>query len=516
LPVKRTGHQYYPKEQLWGVKEMPGQKINSTQVRLYMNLRKEGYIQSIAAAKSGFCERSARKIEKRGYCVAPVKRKESTRADPFAEIWEQELVPMLEKEPRLQAKTLLEVLQQKYSEKFPNKLLRTLQRRVKKWRALYGPDKEVIFRQNHPPGWQGLSDFTDASKLGITIQKQPFDHLIYHYRLAFSGWAYAEVILGGESFPALMEGLQNALWHCGGVPETHRTDSLSAAFKNLSKQEDLTEGYREFCAHYSMEPTRNNRGVSHENGTIEASHRHLKTRIDQALMIRGSRDFDSTFAYRQFVRELVTFHNRRIHKEYLEELAHLQALPIRKTTDYAEERVPVTNSSTILVKSVVYSVPSRLIGETLKVHLYDDRLECFIGGDQVIVLQRKRRKKSYERQINYRHLIEALVRKPGALKNYIYKEAFFPTLAFKQAWELLNKRHDSNRACKEYVMILKQASKGQNEEIVNAFLEKRLTEKKAITARDIQNLLSPELDKLPQRDLHCETLDSYAILGSGK
>ena len=133
--------------------------------------------------------------------------------------------------------------------------------------------------------------------------------------MAFSGWAYAEVILGGESFPALMEGLQNALWHCGGVPQTHRTDSLSAAFKNLTKQEDLTENYQEFCAHYGMEPTRNNRGVSHENGTIESSHRHLKTRIDQTLMIRGSRDFDSVNAYRQFIREIVTSHNQRIHKE---------------------------------------------------------------------------------------------------------------------------------------------------------------------------------------------------------
>jgi hypothetical protein len=481
-----------------------------------MNLRKEEYTQQTASAKSGFCERSARNIEKREYCVAPSKQKGSTRVDPFAEVWQQELVPMLEKEPRLQAKTLLEALQKKHSGKFPEKSLRTLQRRVKKWRALYGPDKEVIFRQNHPPGWQGLSDFTDASKLGVTIQKQPFDHLLYHYRLAFSGWAYAEVILGGESFPALMEGLQNALWHCGGVPQTHRRDSLSAAFKNLTKQEDLTEGYQEFCSYYGMEPTRNNRGVSHENGTIESSHRHLKTRIDQTLMIRESRDFDSVDTYRQFIREIVTSHNRRIHKEYMEERAYLRTLPSRKTTDYAEERVSVTNSSTILVKGVVYSVPSRLIGETLKIHLYDDRLECFVGGDQVIVLQRKRRKKNYEKQINYRHLIAALVRKPSALKNYIYKEAFFPTLAFKQTWELLNQQHDLSKACREYVMILKEAAKGQNEEIVNVFLEKRLTMNKVIRSKDVQDLFGSEMDNLPRGDLHCESLDSYAILGGGQ
>lgn len=495
---------------------MPGRKINLIQVKLYMNLRKEGYTQQVAAAKSGFSESTARRIEKRGYSVALSPKRGSTRIDPFADVWEQELVPMLEKEPRLQANTLLEVLQQKYADRFPDKLLRTLQRRVKKWRALCGPSKEVIFRQNHPPGWQGLSDFTDAGKLGVTIQKQPFDHLLYHYRLAFSGWAYAEVILGGESFPALLEGLQNALWHCGGVPKTHRTDSLSAAFKNLRKQEDLTEGYKEFCAHYGMEPTRNNKGVSHENGTIEASHRHLKSRIEQALMIRGSSDFDSIDSYRQFVRELVASHNRRIKKEHLEELAHLQDLPSRKTTDYAEERAPVTNSSTVLVKGVVYSVPSRLVGETLKVHLYDNRLECFVGGDRVIVLDRKRRNKSYERQIDYRHLIFSLVRKPGALKNYIYKEAFFPTLAFKQTWEHLNQQHDSNKACKEYVMILKEAARGQNEEIINAFLEKRLGESKTITAKEIQELFSSKMDTLPQGELPCESLECYAVLGGGQ
>lgn len=494
---------------------MPGRKINESQVKLYMNLRKEGYTQQTSAAKAGFSERSARNIEKRGYHVAPTPIRGSTRADPFTNVWETELVPMLEKEPRLQAKTLLEELQKKYIDNYPDKLLRTLQRRVKKWRALCGPSKEVIFRQKHPPGWQGLSDFTDATGLGVTIQSQPFNHLLYHYRLAFSGWAYVEVILGGESFPALMESLQNALWHCGGVPKTHRTDSLSAAFKNIRKKDDLTEGYEEFCAHYGMEPTRNNKGISHENGTIESAHRHLKNRIEQALMIRGSKEFESIEEYRQFVREIVIAHNRRIHKEYLEELAHLQDLPERKTTDYAEERAPVTNSSTILVKGVIYSVPSRLIGETLKVHLYDNRLECFVGGERIIVLERKRKNKNYERQIDYRHLIATLVRKPSAMKNYIYKEAFFPTLAFKQVWEQLNQQHGSHKACKEYVMILSQAAKGQNEEIINAFLEKKLLENKEISSREVQDLFSSEKEHLPQGDLPCESLESYAVLGGG-
>lgn len=496
---------------------MPGQRINQVQIGVYMKQRKEGKSQITSAAKAGFSERSARNIEQRGFQPAQTQHNWPTRKDPFEAVWNKELVPMLEAQPRLQAKTLLEHLQRQYVGQFPDKLLRTLQRRVKKWRALHGPDKEVIFRQNHPPGWQGLSDFTATQKLKITIAGEPLNHLLYHYRLAYSGWEYAEVVLGGESFTALTENIQNALWQCGGAPRTHRTDSLSAAFKNLSRKThtDLTKGYEEFCTHYGMEPTRNNRGVSHENGTIESAHRHLKSRIDQALMIRGSRDFTSLNDYRQLVRELISTHNRRIQKEYLEELAYLNPLPKRKATDYTEERVRVTNSSTILLKGVLYSVPAKLVAETIKVHLYDDRLECFVGGCHVVDLPRKHKNRRHERQINYKHLVEAMIKKPTSFKNYIYKEAFFPTLAFKQTWELLKSHHDSYRACKEYLTILREAAKGENESVVNDFLELCLTEQRKVTAKEVQALFSHKSKELPSREVACDTLASYEILMTG-
>lgn len=496
---------------------MPGKKINRIQIELYMKYRKEKRTQKVSAAKAGFSERSSRNIAQRDFQPAKAKRNWLTKKDPFETVWDKELVPMLEKHPSLQAKTLLEDLQQRYPDAYPDKLLRTLQRRVKKWKALYGPEKEVLFRQQHPPGWQGLSDFTTMQELNITILEQPLEHILYHYRLAYSGWEHAEVILGGESFTALAEGLQNALWHCGGVPETHRTDSLSAAFKNLSPKakSDLTKGYEEFCKHYGMQPTRNNRGVSHENGSIESSHRHLKSRIAQALLLRGSRDFASLDDYRHFIRELISRHNRRIYKEYLEELSYLQSLPERKTTDYVEERVVVTHSSTFLLKGVLYSVPSKLIGETLKIHLYDDRLECYIGTICVVELLRKRKNKRHEWQIDYRHLIEAMIRKPGSFTNYIYKEAFFPTFAFKQLWEHLGSHHDKHKACKEYLSILREAAKGDNEGIINEFLEHRLTKKELITAREIQELVNPLSEELPSRKVTCDELSSYQVLIAG-
>jgi len=496
---------------------MPGQKINQRQIGLYMKHRKEGKSQIVASTKSGFCERSARNIEHRDWKEAHHERHWKTREDPFEGVWEEDLVPKLEENPRLQAITLLEYLQDKYEGRFPNKQLRTLQRRVREWRAIHGPEKEVIFRQNHPPGWQGLSDFTSATSLGVTIGGELLEHNLYHYRLAFSGWAFAEVVLGGESFTALAENLQNALWACGGAPETHRSDSLSAAFKNLSREErdDQTSRYEDFCSHYGMEATRNNRGVSHENGSIESPHRHLKVDIDQALMIRGSRDFDSVAEYRQFVREVVNRGNRRIQKEYLEELAHLKDLPEGKTTDYAEERARVTSSSTILVKNVVYSVPSKLIGQVLKVHLYDDRLECFLGGVCVATLERKRMGKTRVHQIDYRHLIGALSRKPAAFKNYVYRDELFPTFAFRQTWEQLNHLYDHRKACKEYVAILKEAAQDDREQTVSLFLERKLSEGTVATALEVQHLFRPHVTDIPQIDNSCDNLSSYDLLITG-
>jgi hypothetical protein len=455
---------------------MSGRRITDHQIRLYMKSKQQGKTQIVAAAQAGFSERSARRIETHEFQSAKKKRNWKTRTDPFESVWQSELIPLLEAEPKLEAGTLLEELQRRYEGKYPDKLLRTLQRRVRQWKATSGPEKEVIFRQNHPPGWQGISDFTDAGELGINIRGEPLPHLLYHYRLSFSGWEYAQVVLGGESYTALAEGLQNAFWCSGGVPETHRTDSLSAAYKNCSDKtkEEFTESYRELCEYYHTDPTRNNKGVGHENGSIESPHRHLKNAIDQALMLRRSRDFDSIDAYRAFIREIVMQKNKRIGKRFVEEQAFLKELPERKTSDYSEDRVKVTCSSTISLKDIIYSVPSRLIGMTLKVHIYDDRLECYVGGDHVITLQRLRRNKKRLHHIDYRHVVGSLIRKPQAFRSYIYKEELFPTFAFRQVWELMEKELDGRQACREFVKILNEAAQPGCQEKVNDYLEECL------------------------------------------
>jgi hypothetical protein len=264
--------------------------VTEKQVGVYMSQREQGRIQTTAAAKAGIGERTGRRIEKGQSGRPPHRRGWHTRKDPFALVWESELVPLLKSSPKLQALTLLEELQRRYPGKYPNSRLRTLQRRVKAWRAHSGPDKEVMFRQVKVPGQLGLSDFTILKDVAITLAGEPFNHRLYHFRLAYSGWSFMSVVLGGESFSALAEGLANALAHLGGAPPfatsgEHRTDSLSAAFKNLSddEREDLTARYAALCAHYGMAASRNNLGEGHENGAIESPHGHLKRRIEQSL-----------------------------------------------------------------------------------------------------------------------------------------------------------------------------------------------------------------------------------------
>ena len=334
----------------------------------------------------------------------------------------------------------------------------TLERRMRTWRALNGPEQDVIFRQAHPPGRMGLSDFTDMADLGITIAGEPLDHRLYHFRLAFSGFEHAGVVLGGESFVALAEGLQNALWAVGGAPEQHRSDSLSAAFRNLAPdaQEDLTRRYEALCAHYGMTPTRNNPGLAHENGSIESPHGHLKKVIADELLLRGSRDFAGLTAYRRFIDEVVGRRNARLRKQIEIERAALEPLPARRTADWEEARVIVTSSGGFILRKVFHTVPSRFIGHWLNVRLYDDRLVCFLGSSEVATLRRGRSpdQQRHGHVVDYRHVIHALRRKPMALLDLVYRDQLFPRSAYARAFEALLAGEGEKRACRTMVGLL--------------------------------------------------------------
>lgn len=262
----------------------------------------QNYSQRTAAARAGFSKRSARRFDANP--TLPSNRKIAhgrTVADPLEGYWEDDLLPLLENDAALQAITLLRHLQGLHPLAFPDDhIRRTLERRVREWRALKGPERDIIFRQTPEPGYMAQSDFTHAEELGVTIAGQRFPHLLYHFVMVYGCWEHVGVVLGGESFTALAENLQQALWSLGGVPQNHRTDSLSAAFRNLSADQraDITKRYDAFVGHYGMEASRNNRGEAHEKGAVESQNRHLKTAIKQALILRGSCDFECVEDYR--------------------------------------------------------------------------------------------------------------------------------------------------------------------------------------------------------------------------
>lgn len=356
---------------------MPGRHVTDHQMRLFMKFRQNDVV-AIAAAKAGFSTATGYRISgDPGLPSQSDRHRGRRRPDPLAAIFDDEIVPLLRSAPGLRPIGIFEEMRRRHPDLAPG-IRRTMERRIRAWRAIHGPEQEIIFRQIHEPGRMGLSDFTDMADLGVSIAGVALDHRLYHFRLVWSGFEQAHVILGGESYVALAEGLQNALWALGGSPTEHRSDSLSAAFCNLDAdaRSDLTRRYDALCAHYGMTPTRNNRGVAHENGSVESAHGHLKAAIRDALLLRTSADFDDLAGYRRFVDETVAAKNRRNAARIDAERSHLQMLPDRRTCDYEETIVTVTSSSGFTLRKVFYSVPSRLIGHRLRVRLYDDRLTC--------------------------------------------------------------------------------------------------------------------------------------------
>lgn len=435
---------------------MPGQRITDKQVSKYKQLRAT-HSQETAAAKTGISVASGRRIE--AAVMLPSQRPPRhwrTREDPLAAVWESEVVPMLTAAPALMAVTVHEELQRRYPGCFGTPVLRTLQRRMRQWRAEHGGEREIFFAQEHPPGRLGLSDFTVADELGVIVSGIAFAHRLYQFAFAHSGWRHAYVVAGGESFQALACGLQNALWMAGGVPQEHRTDSLSAAYNNLAEQEELTRRYRELCEHYGMAASRNNLGQSHENGSIESRQGSLKKALDQALLLRGSREFADLAAYEQFVAEVVRRLNARCARGWEVERATLRPLPARRTADYEEIDARVSKYGLFTAKRAHYSVPSRLVGHRLKVRLYSAHVEAWLGGVKVFECERLYGSVAagHPKRIDWRHMLPALKRKPGAFARYVLREAMFPRSEYAQAWEAIGERLSERQACRLMVDLL--------------------------------------------------------------
>ena len=479
-----------------------------------MNARELGLSQQASSTIAEISERTGQRIDagrhraNRGSVI-----ERSIRRDPLAGVWESELEPMLRREPRLKPTTLFEYLQEQYPGQYPQ-VLRTLQRRVREWKALHGPEPDVMFMLKHAPGEMGLSDFTKLKGMTITINGKPFEHLIYHYRLAYSGWQYAQIIQGGESFVGLSEGLQNALAASGGAPQEHRTDSLSAAYRNSGghRTSELTRFYDDLCEHYRMVPTRNNTGKANENGSVESPHGHLKNRIKQLIYLRGSSDFECIADYQAVIDQAAAGLNRQCEAKYEAEKAVLQPLPKRRTADYEILSAKVSCHSTIDVRCILYSVPSRLMGQQIEIHLYHDRLVGYFARQQVFELARMRvagKGRRRGRCIDYRHLIGGLRKKPRAFLFCKWQNDLLPTAEFRQLWEQLKAQFERDQAAVLMVEALYIAATYDQEQAVADSLAEALA-KNQLTLSHLQQQFMPNaVAATPLIETQQHALDSY-------
>jgi hypothetical protein len=433
--------------------------VTDAQVRLLRQKRMEGKTQEAAGAAAGVSRRTEQRWE--GGTLPSERtrvRTWRTRADPFVAVWQGELVPLLEADERgvLEATTLMEVLEQRYPGRFPSGQVRTLQRRVRDWRALHGPEREVFFEQEHPPGREAQLDFTHATELGVTIGGELFVHLLFQLVLSFSGWRWVQIALG-ETFEALVAGLQGALWALGGVPAVVRHDNLSAATHELrhSAGRDLTQRFRHVLEHYGLTSTRIRPGEGHENGVAEQANDRLKSRLEQALVLRGSRDFARLGDYQSFIDEIVGRLNGRLGERVEQDREQLRPLPPAAIPSYTSFACTVRRWSTIRLGNRTYSVPSRLIGHRLEARQHPDVVEVYYRGRPIETMARLRGDRDH--RIDYRHVIWSLVRKPGAFARYRYREDLFPSLTFRRAYDALRERR-GERADIEYVRILHLAA----------------------------------------------------------
>ena len=351
-------------------------------------------------------------------------RQYRTRLDPFVDVW-AEVEQLLLAEPRLKAKTLFDDLLARHPGEFDDSTRRTFERRVASWRAIDGPNKPVFFPQDHHPGRFAASDFTVCNSLGVKIAGATFNHTLFHSVLTYSNVESVSLCFS-ESFEALSEGIQNAFWEFGGVPTQHRTDSLSAAVRNHSDRTTLTVRYAALMDHYGCVAQKTNARQPNENGDVESQNGHLKDRIDQAMLLRGSRDFASRDEYMTFVQEIVTRTNATRRQRFDEERTVLQSLPeSRLDTDDSLTGIRVSKSCTIHVRANTYSVPSRLIGCKVDVRISAETITVTHQGHEIQTMGRLVGKQAAS--INYRHVIDSLVRKPGAFADYRYREEMFPS-----------------------------------------------------------------------------------------
>jgi hypothetical protein len=458
----------------WDSRFLPGRVASQTeplnmitkqQYRQLMNTYQETGNVTISALKADVSAPTARKYLRAGQPPDEQQTKHTwrTRPDPLAGIWPH-AEAMLEDAPELEAKTLFEYLRERFSQAVEEKQLRTFQRRVQLWRLQHGPDQEVFFPQDWVPGRALQLDWTHAAELAVTIHGQPYDHLLCHGVLPHSNWEWA-TRCQSESLLSLRHGLQTTLQQLGKAPAELRVDNSSAATHRLGPgaERDFNTEFLSVCAHFHLRPQTIGIGRPNENGDVESSNGHLKRRLRQHLLLRGSRDFVSEAAYETFLERVLRQANGPRQAKLAEELAVMKPLPATLLSEYAEVICQVSAASTIRVKKVAYWVPARLIGQEVKVEVYENELKLYCGRQWLLSLPRHRGQRGVV--LDYRHVIDHLLRKPGAFAQYRYVEQLYPSPIFRQAYDRLVLTHGPRRGVVEYLRLLKLAGEVNEKDV---------------------------------------------------
>ena len=444
LPCEPSGSQ---RTDCWGV-------INQRQLtRLLAEYQRKGNL-SMSAMKAGMDRKTARKYVKLGELELgePGPRSWRTRADPLAEIWPR-AEEHLRAAPELEAKALFERLQGFSGPQIQEGQLRTFQRRVRQWRLEHGPEPEVIFAQEHQPGEVMQVDWTHAKELEVSIAGTPLDHLLCHAVLPYSNWQWV-TRCQSESLLSVRHGLQAALHRLGKAPRQLQIDNSSAATHRIS-----VGGKREFNAdflslveHYGLTPRTIGIGCPNQNGDVESQNGHLKRRLTQHLLLRGYRDFASEADYDQFLANVLIQANGRRREKVAEELLVMRDLPPTRLSEYDEVDCRVSSHSTIRIKNVTYSVPARFVGRRLRARVTEQRVDLYHGTELVAELTRSIGRRAV---IDYRHVIQALLRKPGAFARYRHREELFPDATYRAAHDKLVRDHGQRPGELEYLRLLK-------------------------------------------------------------
>ena len=482
--------------------------ITNQQYRRLMSEYKKTNNVTDCALKADVDRHTARKYLEAGQNPAELQAQHTwrTRPDPLDKIW-SEVTAMLRDAPELAAKTLFEHFLEQPESGLAEGHLRTFYRRVRHWRATEGPEREVFFAQEHPPGRLLQLDWTYARELQVTIAGEELDHLFCHCVLPYSNWQWASRCLS-ESFLSLVTGLQAALGQLGRCPLYLGTDNTSAATHELEAMPGRPRAYNseylELCTHYDLRPLTINVACPHEQGDVESQNRHLKRRLAQHLILRGSREFASLEDYDRFVRGVVQAANAKRQKRLAEELARMRPLPVARLAEYREYAPVVSSHSLIRVRKHTYSVPSRLIGHTLRVELHEAELKVYLARDFLFCLPRLRGDRGT--LVDFRHVIGPLLRKPGAFIHYRHREALYDRLVAD---------HGERPGVIEYLQVLKLAAE-QSVEKVAAALQARLALGGKWRATQVRDRLVPAARKIIELAGLTPSLDVYDTLLAGE